>query len=161
MSATSSANAGSHAVNRSIQAVAQRYCVDCKGNFDELSKITQVYNNLHTLVATAHISRRHLAIAEKNLQVYSECFLHAYAKKTWVLLRQKYAKYEGTGTLLLVHVLFFAVARFDFCNMQLYEYSFLSVTCEKTALRFNSIKHHRLSLRTAVSSCSNSGLKAS
>ncbi|CAB3995920.1 E3 ubiquitin- ligase UBR4 [Paramuricea clavata] len=36
-----SGNAGGQTVNKSIQAVAQRYCVDCKGNFDELSKITQ------------------------------------------------------------------------------------------------------------------------
>ena len=42
-----SGNAGSQAVNKSIQAVAQRYCVDCKGNFDELSKITQVCHTCH------------------------------------------------------------------------------------------------------------------
>lgn len=36
---SSSANTG---VNKAIQALAHRYCVECKGTFDELSKITQV-----------------------------------------------------------------------------------------------------------------------
>ena len=38
-SSSSSANTG---VNKAIQALAHRYCVECKGTFDELSKITQV-----------------------------------------------------------------------------------------------------------------------
>lgn len=42
-SSSSSANTG---VNKAIQALAHRYCVECKGTFDELSKITQVWNNL-------------------------------------------------------------------------------------------------------------------
>ena len=35
-------NASTAGVNRSIQALAHRYCVECKGTFDELSKIIQV-----------------------------------------------------------------------------------------------------------------------
>lgn len=42
-SSSSSANTG---VNKAIQALAHRYCVECKGTFDELSKITQVRNSL-------------------------------------------------------------------------------------------------------------------
>lgn len=41
-SSSSSANTG---VNKAIQALAHRYCVECKGTFDELSKITQVWNS--------------------------------------------------------------------------------------------------------------------
>ena len=44
---SSSASSGSSAntgVNKAIQALAHRYCVECKGTFDELSKITQVCN---------------------------------------------------------------------------------------------------------------------
>ena len=37
---SASANTG---VNKAIQALAHRYCVECKGTFDELSKITQVH----------------------------------------------------------------------------------------------------------------------
>ena len=29
-------------VNKAIQALAHRYCTECKGTFDELSKIIQV-----------------------------------------------------------------------------------------------------------------------
>ena len=48
-SAASSASANT-GVNKAIQALAHRYCVECKGTFDELSKITQVWNNLGCLM---------------------------------------------------------------------------------------------------------------
>jgi hypothetical protein len=46
-----------------------------------------------------------------------------------------------------------AFQEFDFCNMQLSDNNFTSVSCEKSAL----IKNHRFSLNTPVSSCGNSG----
>ena len=34
-------------MNRGIQFVAQRYCVECKGIYQELSRIIQVWSHLH------------------------------------------------------------------------------------------------------------------
>jgi len=51
---SASANTG---VNKAIQALAHRYCVECKGTFDELSKITQVHILLYiTLTLTPNPS---------------------------------------------------------------------------------------------------------
>ncbi len=46
-----------------------------------------------------------------------------------------------------------AFQEFDFCNLQLSDNNFTSVSCEKNAL----IKNHRFCLNTPVSSCGNSG----
>ena len=43
-SSTTSGSSANTGVNKAIQALAHRYCVECKGTFDELSKITQVCN---------------------------------------------------------------------------------------------------------------------
>ncbi|XP_074621519.1 E3 ubiquitin-protein ligase UBR4-like isoform X3 [Acropora palmata] len=40
-SSTTSGSSANTGVNKAIQALAHRYCVECKGTFDELSKITQ------------------------------------------------------------------------------------------------------------------------
>ena len=39
---SSSSNTGTSAVNKAIHHLAQRYCVDCRNAFEELSKIIQV-----------------------------------------------------------------------------------------------------------------------
>lgn len=52
-SAASSASANT-GVNKAIQALAHRYCVECKGTFDELSKITQVWNKSRMSYSSIH-----------------------------------------------------------------------------------------------------------
>ena len=47
---TSTAGAGASTVNKAIYQLAQKYCGDCKGAFDELSKIIQKVGQVILLV---------------------------------------------------------------------------------------------------------------
>jgi len=74
-SVAQSGTSASSSVNKAIQSLAHRYCVECKANFDDLSKIIQVWIEFK-IIFVSKIDSDSLAIASYILLELTHYFPH-------------------------------------------------------------------------------------